>query len=398
MTPVAVGWSAIPFMNRLLKNALALVVLGGGLSQARAADDATSSGKVFGQTSEGKTVQIYTLRNDQGYEARITNYGGIVVSLKVPDKAGHFDDIVMGFDKLDDYLAPGYIESCPYFGALIGRYANRIAKGKFTLQGKEYQLPLNNKVNSLHGGPQGFDKRVWQAHEHGGPTPSLELTYDSADGEEGYSGKVSVKAVYTLLPASLQIVFTATTDKTTVINLTSHSYFNLKGAGNGDILDHEMQIEADAFTPINATSIPLPGGPMNVAGTPFDFTRPTRIGARIEADDQQLKNAKGYDHNFVLRDYTPGGKPRRIATVTEATTGRKLSVWSDQPGVQFYTGNFLDGTLIGKGGKVYPKRGAFCLEPQHYPDSPNRPDFPSVVLRPGETYHHTIVYEFGVAE
>ena len=252
-------------------------------------------------------------------------------------------------------------------------------------------------MNTLHGG-RGFDQRVWQAREHGGAAPSLELTYESADGEEGFPGKVSVKAVYTLEGKSLRVDFTATTDKPTLVNLTNHSYFNLKGAGNGDVLGHEMQIEADAFTPIDAQAIPLPGGPANVAGTPFDFTKSMKIGARIEADDAQLKNGKGYDHNFVLRGYAPGGVLRRIATVTEPTTGRKLEVDSDQPGVQFYSGNYLDGTLSGNEGKVYPKRGGFCLEPQHFPDSPNRPDFPSVVLRPGETYRQTIVYRFSVAE
>ena len=385
-------------MNNLLKTTIALAVLGGSLGAARAADDAALSSEAFGKTPEGTAVQIYTLRNQSGVEARITNYGGVLVSLKVPDRHGHPDDIVMGFDDLAGYLSPAYRASSPYFGALIGRYANRIARGRFTLEGKEYQLPTNNGVNSLHGGARGFDQRVWQAHEHGGAAPALELTYESADGEEGYPGPVSARAVYTLVADALQIVLTATTDKPTVVNLTGHSYFNLKGAGNGDVLDHEMQIEADAFTPVDTTSIPLPGGPVKVAGTPFDFTRPTKIGAHIGADDQQLTNGKGYDHNFVLRDDAPGGAPRRIATVTEPTTGRKLMVWSDQPGVQFYSGNFLDGTLTGKGGKVYAKRGAFCLEPQHFPDSPNRLDFPSVVLRPGETYHNTIRYEFGVVK
>ncbi len=281
---------------------------------------------------------------------------------------------------------------------MIGRYANRIAGGRFTLDGKDYQVPTNSGTNALHGGTRGFDQRVWQAREVGGPTPALELAYESADGEEGFPGKVSVKAVYTLAGNSLRLDFAATADQPTVINLTNHSYFNLKGAGSGDVLDHAVQIEADAYTPINEHSIPLPGGPVSVTGTPFDFTRPTKIGERIGADDVQLKNGKGYDHNFVLRGYTPGGEPRRIATVTEPTTGRQLEVDSDQPGVQFYTGNVLDGTITGKGGKVYPKRSAFCLEPQHYPDSPNRPDFPSVVLRPGETYRQTIIYRFSVAE
>ena len=367
-----------------------------GLSVAPSTHAAPISSQPFGQTPSGQPVQIYTLRSDTGIEARITNYGGIVVSLKVPDKDGHADDIVMGFDKLDDYLAPAYLKANPFFGALIGRYANRIAKGQFTLDGKTSQLSINNGPNTLHGGTRGFDQRVWDAHAGSGAT--LDLIYESADGEEGFPGKVKAKAVYTLEGSELKVEFTATTDKPTVINLTNHAYFNLKGAGNGDILDHTLRLAADAYTPIDADSIPLPGGPVKVAGTPFDFSRPTEIGAHIDADNTQLKNGKGYDHNFVLLDYEPGGAPRKIAVVTESTTGRKLEVLSDQPGVQFYSGNFLDGTIIGKGGKAYPHRGAFCLEPQHFPDSPNRPEFPSVVLRPGETYRHTIIYRFGVGK
>ena len=352
----------------------------------------------FGQTPSGQPVQIYTLQSDTGIEARITNYGGIIVSLKVPDKDGRADDIVMGFDKLDGYLTPAYLKAKPFFGALIGRYANRINKGRFSLDGKEFQLSINNAPNTLHGGARGFDQRVWQAREVEGTVPTLELTYESADGEEGFPGKLSVKAVYTLEGSTLKLVFTATTDKPTVVNLTNHSYFNLKGAGNGDVLDHAMQIAADAYTPIDADSIPLPGGPTPVRGTPFDFTRPTKIGAHIEADDAQLKNGLGYDHNFVLRAWASGGEAKLIATVTEPTTGRQLELYSNQPGVQLYTGNFLDGTITGKGGRAYPHRGAFCLEPQRFPDTPNRPDFPSAVLRPGETYEHTIMYRFVVVK
>lgn len=335
-------------------------------------------------------MQIYTLRNDTGCEARIADYGGVLVSWKVPDRHGRLDDVVLGFEKLEDYLAPAYLANHAYFGALIGRFANRIARGRFTLDGKTHQLSVNNGPNTLHGGVCGFEQRVWRAHECAGQPPALELFYQSADGEEGFPGNVSVTAIYTLVGMSLKIEFTAATDQPTVINLTNHAYFNLKGAGNGDILDHEIEIPADAFTPIDAQSIPLPGGPAAVAGTPFDFTRPTRIGANIDADHEQLRNGLGYDHNFVLR----GEGLRRVATVTEPTTGRRLDVLSDQPGVQFYSGNFLDGTLTGKDGKAYGKRGAFCLEPQHFPDSPNRPDFPSVVLRPGETYRHTMIYQF----
>ena len=340
-------------------------------------------------------VKIYTLQTPH-CEARITNYGGIIMSLRVPDRNGHLDDVVLGFDKPEDYRAPAYLENHPYFGALIGRYANRIAGGRFTLDGEGCRVPANDGPNSLHGGTSGFDQKIWQAHEHPGSSPSLELLYVSRDGEEGFPGNLSVKAVYTLVGTALQIEFTATTDQPTVLNLTNHAYFNLKGAGNGDVLGHEIQIEADAFTPVDARGIPLPGGPRDVKDTPFDFTRPAKIGAHIGDAGEQIKNGTGYDHNFVIRDFLPG-KLQKMASVTEPTTGRVLEVASDQPGVQFYTGNFLDGTVIGKGGKPYPKRGAFCLEPQHFPDSPNRPDFPSVVLRPGETYRHTMVYLFQVA-
>ena len=374
-------------MSTLLKTACFLAFVVPGLNPARAAGG-----------EQTNTVQIYTLRNASGCEARITNYGGIILSLLVPDRNGNFDDVVLGFDKPEDYRAPAYLKGNAYFGALIGRYANRIARGHFTLDGKSYQIPTNDGPNSLHGGQAGFDQKVWQAQEHPGPVPSLELDYVSRDGEEGFPGNLSVKAVYTLVDTALQIEFTATTDQPTVLNLTNHAYFNLKGAGNGDVLDHEIQIEADAFTPVDAKSIPLPGGPVGVIGTPFDFTRPAKIGARIGDADEQIKNGSGYDHNFIVRSWTSGGAVRRLATVTEPTTGRVLEVDGDQPAVQFYSGNFLDGTLIGKGGKPYPKRGAFCLEPQHFPDSPNRPDFPSVVLRPGETYRHTMVYRFLVAK
>ncbi len=351
----------------------------------------------FGHTKDRVAVEIYTLRNSAGCEARITNYGGIVVSLKMPDKNGHFDDVVMGFDKLDDYLSPAYAKSNPYFGALIGRYGNRIDHGLFVLDGKDCHVGINNDSNSLHGGKVGFNQRVWSARPGAGTTgATLELRYVSMDGEEGFPGTLTTTAVYTLTDKNeLKLQFTATTDKPTIVNLTNHSYFNLKGAGNGTILDHLLTIHGERFTPINAESIPT-DELKPVKGTPFDFTQPAKIGQRIGDDDEQLKNGKGYDHNFVLDGYVPGGAPRVIARVEEPVSGRVLEVESDQPGVQFYTGNFLDGSLTGKGGKIYPYRGAFCLEPQHYPDTPNHPQWPSVVLRPGETYRHTIIFRFGV--
>ena len=359
---------------------------------------ATLDSQPFGTTHEGIPVQIYTLRNASGCEARITNYGGIIVSLKVPDRHGKLDDVVLGFDKLEDYLTPEYLQKGPYFGALTGRYANRIAKGTFSLDGREFHLPTNDGTNTLHGGVRGFDKRVWEAHEQTTPPcPSLALRYVSPDGEEGFPGTLKTNIVYSLTDENeLRLEIVATTDKDTVLNLTQHTYFNLKGAGHGDILDHELTIKAAQFLPINAESIPL-DALRPVAGTPFDFRQPTAIGARIHADDEQLRNGMGYDQNYVLDGYVPDATtPRVFARVSEATTGRVLEVASTQPGVQLYTGNQLDGTFTGKDGIPYEKHGGLCLEPQHYPDSPNRPQFPSVVLRPGETYYHVITYRFSV--
>jgi aldose 1-epimerase len=345
-------------------------------------------------TYDGQPVNIYTLRNAKGAEARIINYGGIVVSLKVPDKSGNLGDVVLGYDNLADYTKT---PPPPYFGALIGRYGNRIAKAKFSLDGATYSLPANDGANSLHGGTKGFDKRVWHAEGFDSPMgPQLILTYLSKDGEEGYPGNLKVKAVYTLTDANeLRVDFTATTDKDTVVNLTHHSYFNL--AGKGDILGHEVQINADRFTPVDSTLIPT-GELKPVQGTPFDFRTPTAIGARIGQEDEQLKFGKGYDHNWVI-NVPPGqvpGLPILQARVYEPTSGRVMEVWSDQPGLQFYSGNFLDGTLKGKGGWVYQHRAAFCMEPQHYPDSPNHPSFPTTELKPGQTYKCTIIYRFGV--
>jgi aldose 1-epimerase len=342
----------------------------------------------FGKTKSGETVDLYTLANAKGMEVTITNYGATVVSLKVPDRSGRAADVVLGFDNID-----GYMKDPPYFGAIVGRYGNRIAKGRFTLNGREYKLAQNNGENALHGGLRGFDKRVWTARDVSGAAgPALELTYVSKDGEEGYPGTLTSKVVYTLTDNNeLKIDYTATTDKDTVVNLTNHSYFNLAGQGEGDILGHVVHINADRFTPVDSGLIPT-GELKPVAGTPFDFRKPTAIGARINHNDEQLKIGKGYDHNFVLN--STGGSPALAARVTEPKTGRVMEVLTTEPGLQFYTGNFLDGTIKGKGGKTYNHRYGFCMETQHFPDSPNKPKFPSTVLKPGAQYRTTTVYRF----
>ncbi|MDX2154182.1 MAG: aldose epimerase family protein [Bryobacteraceae bacterium] len=346
--------------------------------------------QAFGKTGDGTAVDLYTLTNKNGITATITNYGGIITSLKTPDKQGNSADIVLGFDNID-----GYLKGHPYFGALIGRYGNRIGKARFLLNGKEYKLAANNGPNHLHGGVQGFDKKVWQAKETTKDgAPALELTYVSKDGEEGYPGTLTTTVTYSLNDQNeLRIDYLATTDADTVVNLTNHSYFNLAGAGNGDILKHQIRINASQMTPVDETLITT-GELKPVANTPFDFTQPHAIGERINANDTQIKYGKGYDHNFVLNK-APSGLTL-AARVTEPTSGRTMEVHTDQPGVQFYTGNFLDGTLTGKGGKVYQNRYGFCLETQHFPDSPNKPSFPSVVLKPGEQMRSTTIYKFGV--
>jgi len=342
----------------------------------------------FGTTRDGQPVSVFTLRNAQGMEARIINYGGIVLSLKVPDRNGQFGDVVLGYDTLAEYE-----QASPYFGCLIGRYGNRIARGRFTLNGVTYTLATNNGVNALHGGRKGFDKVVWNARprlRRGEPT--LELTYLSRDGEEGYPGNLRVRAVYSLTADNaLRLDYTATTDRDTVVNLTHHSYFNL--AGQGDILGHIVYLNADYFTPVDRTLIPT-GELRPVQGSPFDFRTPTAIGARIQQADEQLQCGGGYDHNWVIAKRP--GRLGLMARVTEPTTGRVMEVLSTAPGLQFYSGNFLDGTLRGKGGWVYQHRHGFCMEPQHFPDSPNHPNFPSVVLKPGRVYRHTILYRFGI--
>jgi len=348
----------------------------------------TMKKQLFGKTAAGVEVDLYTLANGNGVEAAITTYGGIVVSLKTPDRAGLSSDVVLGFDSLD-----GYLKGHPYFGALIGRYGNRIAKGRFKLNGVEYKLAVNNGENHLHGGIQGFDKAVWTARDVSTPeAASLELTYLSKDCEEGYPGNLSVTVTYTLTAKNdFKIDYLAATDKDTVVNLTNHSYFNLAGQGQGEILGHEVTINAGRFLPVDAGLIPT-GERKAVQGTPFDFTRPMTIGARIHQDDEQLKRGKGYDHCYVLNG--SGGALALAARVHEPKSGRVMEVLTTEPALQLYTGNFLDGTLTGKGGKVYQFRYGFCMETQHYPDSPNQPDFPSVVLKPGAKYQTTTVYRF----
>jgi aldose 1-epimerase len=344
----------------------------------------------FGKTLDGERADIYTLRNTNGVEARICNYGGLLVSFKAPDRNGQIGDVVLGYDTLE-----GYLTNSPYFGAMIGRYGNRIANGKFTLDDVQYTLATNNGPNALHGGLKGFDKKVWRAKVIPSDAgAALELTYRSRDGEEGYPGNLKVKAVYTLMPDNgLRLEYTATTDKDTVINLTQHSYFNL--AGKGDVLAHKVFIDADKFTPVDETLIPT-GELRSVTGTLFDFRNPTAIGERIQGEDKQLKIGNGYDHNWVLNH--PMGRLDVIARVTEPTTGRVLEVLSTEPGLQFYTGNFLDGTITGKGGQVYNFRNGFCMEPQHFPNSPNQWDFPSVALRPGQVYHNTIIFRLSTSK
>ncbi len=339
----------------------------------------------FGKTPDGTPVEIYTL-SDGAYEARIATYGGIVVSLKVPDRNGKPGDVVLGFDNVDGYVANFNGPSDAFFGALIGRYANRIAHGSFTLDGKEYSLPLNNGANSLHGGPHGFNNVVWKAKSIAN---GVELSYLSKDGEAGYPGNLSATVRYTLIKGDLRIEYSATTDKDTVINLTNHSYFNL--AGQGDILNHQLTLHASRFTPVDAGLIPT-GELKSVEATPFDFRKPTAVGARINASDEQLHLGHGYDHNWVLD--SGGGKLAEAAEVYDSSSGRVLKVLTDQPGIQFYSGNFLDGSIKGKGGKPDELHAALCLETQHFPDSPNHPDFPSTELKPGEHYHTVTIFRF----
>jgi len=338
--------------------------------------------QAFGHTSDGMAVELYTLANRE-VEARITNYGGIIVSLHTPDRNGKLDDLVLGYDSLDKYIA-----KTPYFGAIIGRYANRIANGSFQLDGKAYSVPKNNGDTSLHGGIRGFDKVVWRAREI---ENGIELTYLSKDGEEGFPGALTTTVRYTLDGNALQIEYSATTDKDTVLNLTNHSYFNLAGQGKRDVLEHVVKINASQIAFVNASLIPT-GDLKPVEGTPFDFRTPHAIGERIDTNHEQVQLGAGYDHNFVLEH--PPGQVFEAAEVYEPTTGRILKVLTTQPGVQFYTGNHLDGSITGKNDRVYKPRFAFCLETQHYPDSPNHANFPSTELKPGQKFHSVTIYQF----
>ena len=344
----------------------------------------------FGQMPDGVAVDLFTLTNSNGVEVRAITYGCIIVSLRVPDRDGRLDDIVLGYDSLD-----GYLKSSPYFGAVVGRYANRIAGGRFTLDGKAHTLATNNGPNHLHGGVKGFDKVLWQAEEaRTTDGVGVTFTYASPDVDQGYSGKLTARVTYTLTGRNeLIVAFHAITDKPTPINLAQHSYFNLAGDGKRDVLDHELLINADGFTPVDSTMIPS-GAISPVEGTPFDFRTPKKIGARINDNHEQLRNGLGYDHNFVLR--RQGDGLVQAARVVEPTTGRELEISTTEPGIQLYTGNFLDGSITGKSGHVYQKRYGFCLETQHYPDSPNKPQFPTTILRPGEEYRSKTTFTFSV--
>jgi aldose 1-epimerase len=370
-----------------VKKAVRVIVFGGFFALVSMTVEAKTkvTNQPFGKMPDGTAVEIYTL-SDGPYEARIATYGGVVVSLKVPDRAGKIADVVLGFDNLDGYVANFNGPSDAFFGALIGRYANRIAHGSFTLDGQKYSLPRNNGENTLHGGPHGFNNVVWKAKPIAN---GVELTYLSKDGEEGFPGNLTAVVRYTLLKGDLRIEYSATTDKDTVINLTNHSYFNL--AGQGTILDHQLTLHASRFTPVDAGLIPT-GELKPVESTPFDFRQATAVGARIGADDEQLHLGHGYDHNWVLD--SGGGKLAEAAEVYDPSSGRVLKVLTDQPGIQFYSGNFLDGSIKGKGGKPLEFRSALCLETQHFPDSPNHPDFPSTELKPGERYRTVTVYSF----
>jgi aldose 1-epimerase len=347
--------------------------------------------KTFGSMPDGRGIDLYTLTNQNGLEAAVTNYGAILVSLKVPDRSGKISDVVLGYDSLDQYRADRR-----YFGGTIGRHANRIAKGAFVLDCVAYSLPRNRGENHLHGGAKGFDKVVWEASEVTTNTAqSVRLEYFSPDGEECYPGALAVRVTYTLTNTdSLEIEYEATTDKATIVNLTNHSYFNLSGEGNGDIQGHRLTLFADHFTPVDETLIPT-GDLRAVAGTAFDFTRGAIVGARIDSDDEQLRYGHGYDHNWVVRGgVTDVARPAAI--LHDPLTGRRLDIWTTQPGMQFYSGNHLDNTITGKGGKHYDRRYGLCLEPQHFPNSPNEPRFPSTVLRPGEGFRSQTIYSFSV--
>ncbi len=346
----------------------------------------------FGRMPDGKAVEVYTLTNVRGMEVRAITYGAVIQAIRVPDRAGRLDDIALGYDSMQ-----GYLTSSPYFGAVVGRYANRIARGRFALEGRTYRLAINNGPNHLHGGLKGYDKVLWKAQAfQRGDTVGVTFQHTSPDGDEGYPGTLRVSVSYSLNPSNeLVVEYRAIADRATPVNLSQHSYFNLAGEGRGDILGHVLEINADRYTPVDSTLIPT-GELASVAGTPFDFRSPVAIGARIDQPDPQLKYGKGYDHNFVLN--RTGGALVHAVHVLDPETGRTLDIATTEPGLQFYSGNFLDGTITGKSGHRYRHRSALVLETQHFPDSPNQPSFPSTILRSGQEYRSKTVFTFGVAQ
>jgi aldose 1-epimerase len=372
---------------RHFKKVLAVLVFCVGMAGAAMAKTEVTQ-RSGGTLPDGSAVEIYTLKSGK-IEVQVMNYGGYVLSIKVPDRNGKIADVVLGFDDPAAYYAANHGKGNPFFGPIIGRYANRIAHAKFTLDGVEYHTPKNDGDNTLHSGPDGFHSQLWTGKVI---AEGVELKYLSKDGESGFPGNLSVTVKYTVSGNELKIDYSATTDKPTVLNLTNHSYFNLAGQGNGTILDEELKLNASRFTPVDSTLIPT-GELKSVVGTPFDFLKPHKVGERINADDEQLKlGHNGYDHNFVIDDHKKGLKP--TAEVYDPTSGRVLHVLTTEPGVQFYTANFLDGSIKGKAGIAYPRNAALCLETQHFPDSPNRPSFPTTVLNPGSEFHSTTVYQF----
>lgn len=373
---------------KLAKKIITSLALVAGIASTIAAKTQVNQAS-GGKLPNGAAVEIYTLK-DEKLEVQVMTYGGEVISLKAPDRNGKMADVVLGFDDPSGYYGNSNSKAAAFFGPIVGRYANRIAHARFFLDGKEYTLTKNNGNNSIHGGPGGFHNRMWQSKTI---SDGVELTYLSKDGEEGYPGDLSVTVRYTLTGGDLKIEYSATTDKPTVLNLTNHSYFNLSGQGNGTILQEQLQLNASRFTPVDSTLIPT-GELKSVAGTPFDFLKPHAVGERINADDEQIRLGHGYDHNFVIDG---GGKElTQAAEVYDPASGRVLQVLTTEPGVQFYTSNFLDSSIKGKQGIAYPRNGALCLETQHFPDSPNHPAFPTTVLRPGSQFHSVTVYRFSV--
>jgi aldose 1-epimerase len=370
-----------PVVSIILALTVALLPAGTGVTRA-----------AFGTMPDGTSIEVFTIANARGLEVRAIEFGAIIVSLTAPDRNGRTADVVLGYDTLADYVS----KNTPYLGGVVGRYANRIAKGRFTLDGQEYKLATNNAPNHLHGGVKGFDKVAWSGEPvTGSDGPGVAFTYTSRDGEEGYPGTLKARVTYTLNDRNELIVeYHATSDKPTHVNLSQHSYFNLSG-GDRNILDHQLTINADRFTPVDETLIPT-GELAPVAGTPLDFRKSAAIGARIEDKHVQLLRGRGYDHNFALLKPKAASELSQAARLVDPVSGRTLDIATTEPGVQFYSGNFLDGTLKGKKGRVYAQRWGLCLETQHFPDSPNRPNFPSTILRPGEEYRSRTVFTFGV--